>query len=488
VTLEEGPCVGTNVLGSATTLDAAGKATFNLSTLPVGSHNLSACYPGNASFKESSASLVQVVNKANTTTALTSSSNPAVFSELINLKITVTVDAPGTQTPDGVVALKEGDCATGTPIGSNATLDANGKATFNVSDFSVGTHNLSACYAGTGSFEKSTGTLAQVVNKASTQTALTSSSNPSVYSELVGLHVDVTVVTPATATPVGDVTLKEGSCVSGTALAGPSTLDALGKASFNLSTLSVGSHALTACYGGNGNFDASYGYLTQVVNKASTTTAITSSVNPSILAQNVTFSVTVAKVAPATATPQGDVTLREGSCAGGALGGPTALNASGQASFNVSSLSIGSHNIYACYAGNTNFLSSSKYMTQEVHYEFSGFFAPVDRPNTMNISKAGQAIPLKWRLTDAYGHGIAGVTGVTVQAYNMGCSAGQGTDLIEEYAAGASGLQDLGDGYYQFNWKTPTSYVGLCKSIALTFASGGLGYTETPSAYFTFKK
>jgi hypothetical protein len=123
-----------------------------------------------------------------------------------------------------------------------------------------------------------------------------------------------------------------------------------------------------------------------------------------------------------------------------------------------------------------------------VVYTFSGFFAPVDRPNMMNVSKAGQAIPLKWRLTDAAGNGVAGVTGVTIQSYNVGCSAGSGTDLIEEYAAGLSGLQDLGDGYYQFNWKTPGSYANTCKSIALAFGTGGLGYTTTPAAFFTFKK
>lgn len=30
-----------------------------------------------------------------------------------------------------------------------------------------------------------------------------------------------------------------------------------------------------------------------------------------------------------------------------------------------------------------------------------GELAPIDRPTTMNVSKAGQAIPLKWRPTDA---------------------------------------------------------------------------------------
>lgn len=122
-----------------------------------------------------------------------------------------------------------------------------------------------------------------------------------------------------------------------------------------------------------------------------------------------------------------------------------------------------------------------------VGYSFSGFFAPVDRPNTMNVSKASQAIPLKWRLTDALGRPITDVTSVTVQSVGIPCGAYTGQDVIEEYAAGSSGLQNLGDGNYQFNWKTPANYAGTCKSIALTFGAGG-GYTEKPGAFFTFKK
>jgi uncharacterized repeat protein (TIGR01451 family) len=123
-----------------------------------------------------------------------------------------------------------------------------------------------------------------------------------------------------------------------------------------------------------------------------------------------------------------------------------------------------------------------------VVYNFAGFSAPVDRPNIMNVSKAGQAIPLKWRLTDALGRPITDLTSVAVQVGTLNCDLGTSQDVIEEYAAGASGLQNLGDGYYQFNWKTPTSYAGTCKTTALTFGAGGLAYTEKPAAYFTFKK
>ncbi len=123
-----------------------------------------------------------------------------------------------------------------------------------------------------------------------------------------------------------------------------------------------------------------------------------------------------------------------------------------------------------------------------VKYNFAGFFAPVDRPTTMNVSKAGQAIPLKWRLTDANGAPVSDVAAVTVQAVNLGCSLGDTTDQLEEYASGSSGLQNHGNGNYQFNWKTPAGYAGSCKSIKLVFGSGGLSYTEGPHAYFSFKK
>jgi hypothetical protein len=122
-----------------------------------------------------------------------------------------------------------------------------------------------------------------------------------------------------------------------------------------------------------------------------------------------------------------------------------------------------------------------------VHYNvtflFTGFSSPVDNPNVMNIAKAGQAIPLKFRITDASGNPIGNLTGVTVTASSLFCSAGTTTDLINEYASGSSGLQNLGDGYYQWNWKTPTSYANSCKTMKLDLGEG-LFHT----ALFQFKK
>jgi hypothetical protein len=92
--------------------------------------------------------------------------------------------------------------------------------------------------------------------------------------------------------------------------------------------------------------------------------------------------------------------------------------------------------------------SASASVSYTVSYAFSGFLDPVDNPPVVNVAKAGSAIPLSWRLTDASGNPITTLTSVTVTSAAGGCSASTPTDALESYAAGASGLQNLGNGYY----------------------------------------
>ena len=119
-----------------------------------------------------------------------------------------------------------------------------------------------------------------------------------------------------------------------------------------------------------------------------------------------------------------------------------------------------------------------------VIFQFTGFTAPVDNPPVLNIAKAGQTIPLKWRLTDAAGNPVTGLTEVGVSVVALACEQGETPDPIEEYVQGDSGLQNLGDGYYQWNWKTPKGYAGLCKTLKLDLGEGA-GY-EHP-ALFRFR-
>ncbi|MBI5652889.1 MAG: PxKF domain-containing protein [Chloroflexi bacterium] len=125
-------------------------------------------------------------------------------------------------------------------------------------------------------------------------------------------------------------------------------------------------------------------------------------------------------------------------------------------------------------------------VTYRVAYNFVGLTSPVDNPPTMNIAKAGQAIPLKWRLLNASGAPVTNLssTVVKVTAIGLSCAAGTTTDQIEEYAAGESGLQNLGNGYYQWNWKSPKTYANSCKTLKLDL---GEGTGNEHTALFQFK-
>jgi len=119
-------------------------------------------------------------------------------------------------------------------------------------------------------------------------------------------------------------------------------------------------------------------------------------------------------------------------------------------------------------AGNGSTVSCS----YVVAYVFNGFSSPVDGSGVLNVVKAGRAIPLKWRLTDASGAPVTSLTTATVTMQSLDCSLGTTTDLVEETFAGGSGLQNLGNGYYQLNWKTPSSYAGSCKTMRLDLGEG----------------
>jgi len=136
---------------------------------------------------------------------------------------------------------------------------------------------------------------------------------------------------------------------------------------------------------------------------------------------------------------------------------------------------VGTMTVRASQAGNSNYNPSpSVDRSFQVSYIYSGFFSPVENPPTVNAAKGGQAVPVKWRLTDASGVGISdpgSFAGLT--SYQANCSQwGSVTDSIPEEASGASGLQYLGSGNWQYNWKTSKGYAGTCRVMVLTLKDG----------------
>ena len=88
-----------------------------------------------------------------------------------------------------------------------------------------------------------------------TTTSVTSSMNPALFGQAVTLTAAVAISGTGTGTPTGVVTFTIDGSVAGTM--GLSS----GIATFSTSSLSAGSHPITATYGGNANFNRSAGVL-----------------------------------------------------------------------------------------------------------------------------------------------------------------------------------------------------------------------------------
>ncbi|MGZ5508842.1 MAG: MBG domain-containing protein, partial [Limisphaerales bacterium] len=156
--------------------------------------------------------------------------------------------------------------------------------------------------------------------------------------------------------------------VSATASSGlPVNFAATGNCTVSGNTVHLtgaGSCTITASQAGDSNYNAAPSVPQSfTINKAATTTSLTSSVNPSNLGQSVTFTATV-NPAPNTTTPTGAVQFKDG---GVNVGAPVSLNASGVATLTTSGLTAGTHAITAEYSGNTNFNPSTGSLSQVVN-------------------------------------------------------------------------------------------------------------------------
>jgi hypothetical protein len=186
----------------------------------------------------------------------------------------------------------------------------------------------------------------------STTTSLTSSLNPSIYGQSVTLTAEIAFEGPFT--PTGKITFRSNGIGIGTAAL------TNGVATLTKTNLPAGSLQITAQYTGDINFARSVSEpLAQEVQKASTTTTIASSLNPSLQGQPVTF---VAKVTSVTTRVIGTVTFTAGNITLGSV----ALK-SGKATITTSNLPPGSTEITATYAGTPNISGSSAAVIQVVN-------------------------------------------------------------------------------------------------------------------------
>jgi hypothetical protein len=356
---------------------SGGTATCTYSNLPAGTDTVTASYSGDANFATSSGIVNQTVNKPTTTTTVTSSLNPSSLNQRVTFTATVTGQFGGT--PTGTVTFTYGSTTL-----CNAVALSGGTASCAYSALPVGSDVVTAAYSGDANFAASSGAVSQTVHQASTTLTLISSLNPS------GLDSPVTFT--ATITPQyggqasGTVSFKDGSTTLGSSAVSGNL------SSLTTSGLAFGTHSITAIYSGDSNFTGSTSNtLTQVVTKATTTTTLLSSINPSVQGKPVTFTASVSSLA---GTPTGKVQF---------LNGKTVLATkaltSGSAKYVALTLPPGSNSITAVYEGD----SENNGSTSAPVNQFVLAATTTTLTASPNPSKYGQAVTFTVRVTSSIG-------------------------------------------------------------------------------------
>ena len=214
---------GSTALGKPVAI-SSGMAALSTSTLAAGSHNITAQYSGDSNYvPTTSAVLVQVVGQvASSTSTPTSSANPSTFGATVTFSATVTSTLTGDPlVPTGKVTFNDGTTALG-----SGTLNGSGVATFQTSGLAVGTHSITAQYAGDANFTGSTSSkaLSQVVVQG-VQPDYSLTANPTSQTVNPGSSATYSITVTAKNGYDGTVTLScPATLPSGVTCTGPSPM------------------------------------------------------------------------------------------------------------------------------------------------------------------------------------------------------------------------------------------------------------------------
>jgi predicted secreted protein len=333
---------GATTLAANVPLNTSGVALYTTTTpLAVGVHAITATYTAaqGSNFLPSNATLSQEVDEA-TAIKLASSANPSLLNQLVTFTATVSISGGGGVPPDGTVAFFDGATALGT-----VAINAGGVAIYQSAALAIGVHPITAVYSGDAANDIlpiTSAVLSQDVQEPPT-VAVASNLNPSTYG--VAVTFTATVVGNGTIVPTGAVNFLDGGVKFATGtLAGTS-----GIVTATTSALAAGTHAITAVYQGDTNYSAlTSSAISQVVNKASTSTALVATPTPGIAGLPVALTATV-KMAPGAGAITGTVSFTDGTTNLGSVG----LTAAGTAAINPI-LTPGAHTIVATYSGDAN--------------------------------------------------------------------------------------------------------------------------------------
>lgn len=326
-----------NVLGTAAIV--AGEAGLEVSGLGGGTHELLARYQGDANHDPAVSNMILLRVDA-LATSVNLEARPAVTTvgEEVVLSVTVTQTSspPGAppRVPTGTVEFH--DDAAGL-LGS-AVLSG-GTAELTLTTLPPGARRITALYLGDADNEPSSSAEASVtIEPRATNLRLELSADIVAFGEAVAAAAHLTGALEADGTVEF---LADGALLAFVPVAPDPAGGYL--AQLSITALPVGTHELTASYGGdgNGNADTTSEPVTLTVQALATSVTLVSSLNPATVGQPVTFT---ARVEPAGAT--GSVTF------GGLGAEPLTITLDGGGgSLATTGLPVGTHEVTASYSG-----------------------------------------------------------------------------------------------------------------------------------------
>ncbi len=225
---------GSTVLGAVAPVN--GQANLTTASLLVGTHNLSAYYVGDPVLAASTSTVVPfTVAQASTAVSLSPSVASSLAGQSVTFTATLGVVAPGSGSPGAPISILDG----ATPLAN--LVPAGGKVTFTTYALAVGTHSLSASFAGGSYYLPSTSpVLSFTVDKAATTTALTASTTTPRSGQTITFTAAVSVLAPGAGTAGSPVTFMDGA----TTLATVAPVG--GTARFTTAMITAGSHDFSA--------------------------------------------------------------------------------------------------------------------------------------------------------------------------------------------------------------------------------------------------
>jgi len=266
-------------LGTAT-LDSNSTATFDTSFGTAGNYPITAMYSGDPNYMSSmDTETLQIGTTClqTTTTSVSANPNPAQVGE----NVTLTAKVAGGTGLIGMITGTVDFLQDGTQIGTGTLDPSSNTATFSPPPYAnTGMYSITATYEGNSQYLGSTSspvilTIVPQGQLTSTTTTLSSSNPNSNFGDTVIFTASVQggLGNP----PTGMVTFLDGTTTLGTG-----TL-ANGATTYTTNGLSIGTHTITAQYGGDSQFSGSTSSpLTQNVSSGGNQTFILS-VNPGII-------------------------------------------------------------------------------------------------------------------------------------------------------------------------------------------------------------